>query len=102
MEVQVITADERIEADRGRVALKYGPMIFNVEKADQPDIDKSLGNNLLTAEWRPDMLRGIMTIKGSWADGSPLLAIPNYVRLNRPVSRPEGDRSPTSVVWIKK
>ena len=24
-----------------------------------------------------------MTIKGTWADGSPLLAIPNYARLNR-------------------
>jgi len=33
-----LRCDERIEADRGRIALRYGPMIYNVEKADQPDI----------------------------------------------------------------
>lgn len=102
MEVQVITADERIEADRGRVALRYGPVIYNVEKADQPEIDKPLGNGPLKAVWKPGLLKGVMAIEGSWADGTPLTAIPNYVRLNRTVDRAEGDRSQTSVVWIRK
>ncbi len=52
MEVQQITADENIEADRGKVALRYGPMIYNVEKADQQDISKSIGAAPLKAEWR--------------------------------------------------
>ena len=56
MEIQTITADERIEADRGRIALRYGPMIYNVEKADQPDIDKYIGTGPLKAEWREDLL----------------------------------------------
>jgi len=30
------------------------------------------------------------------------LAIPNYARLNRQVSQPEGDRSPASIIWINK
>lgn len=102
MEVQVITPDERIEADRGRVALRYGPMIYNTEKTDQPEIDKPLGNGPFSATWEPGMLKGIMAIRGAWADGSPLTAIPNYARLNRPVSRAEGDRSPTSIVWLRK
>jgi hypothetical protein len=102
MEIQVITADDRIEANKGRFALRYGPMIYNVEKADQPDLERPIGNDPLSAEWRPEMLRGVVAIRGKWADGSPLLAIPNYARLNRPVSRPEGDRSPTSIIWIKK
>jgi hypothetical protein len=102
MEIQQITADENIEADRGRVALRYGPMIFNVEKADQPDISKPIGTGPLKLEWRPDMFNGTMTIKGLWADGTPLLAIPNYLRTNRLGTTPSEERSPGSIVWIKK
>jgi DUF1680 family protein len=109
MEVQTVTADERIVADRGRIALRYGPMIYNVEKADQPDIDQRIGDAALSTEWRNDMFGGILTIKGKWSDGSDLLAIPNYARLNRsiaPDAPREGEQvrdwSPTSVVWINK
>jgi hypothetical protein len=103
MEIQKVTADERIEADRERVALRYGPLVYNVEKADQPDIDKSLGTAPLSLEWRPDMLRGVMTIKGTWADGSPLLAIPNFARNNRgPLPENNNNRAPSSIVWIKQ
>src|ERR1044071_5017947 len=35
MEVQRVTPDERIEADKGRIALRFGPLIYNVESADQ-------------------------------------------------------------------
>ncbi len=107
MVVQTITADGRIAADRGRVALRYGPMIYNVEKADQPDIDKFIGMGPLTAEWNKDMLGGVMVIKGKWSDGSPLVAIPNFARNNRnkvhstyaPEDEKPGDGS---YVWIKK
>lgn len=102
MKIQQITADENIEADRGRVALRYGPMIYNVEKADNPDISKSIGTAPLLLDWRPDLFNGAMTIKGSWADGTPLLAIPNYLRLNRLEAPVEGDWSPKTIVWIKK
>jgi DUF1680 family protein len=102
LEVQQITADENIEADRGKVALRYGPMIYNVEKEDQQDISKTIGAAPLKAEWRPDMFNGTMTIKGQWADGSALLAIPNYLRTNRLGTTPPADRTPTSIVWINK
>jgi len=109
LEIQQITADERIVADRGRVAFRYGPMIYNVEKADQPDIDQRIGDAPLATEWRADLFGGVMTLKGKWSDGSDLLAIPNYVRLNRPTAPDaprEGDQrrdwSPTSIVWINK
>ena len=107
MEIQKITADEKVEADKGRVALRYGPLIYNVETADQQNIDQPIGSSPLTLEWRPDFLRGVMTIKGTWADGTPLVAIPNYTRLNRvpttayPQSNPGGFRNPVSLVWIK-
>lgn len=102
MEIQTITADDRIEGNRGRIALRYGPMIYNVEAADNSDITQAIGTAPLTLEWREDMLQGIMTIKGQWADGSPLLAIPNYARTNRLGERVQGDRSPKSIIWIKK
>lgn len=102
MEIQVITADQNIRADSGRIALRYGPMIYNVEKADNPDITKNISNEPLKLEWRPDMFNGTMTIKGTWADGSPLLAIPNYLRLNRLEAPVQGDRTPKFLIWIKK
>jgi uncharacterized protein len=120
MEIQMVKADDRIEADRGRIALRYGPLIYNVETSDGQDINKTIGAAPLTLEWRPDFLKGVMVIKGKWEDGSPLLAIPNYARLNRlqPTPLPQtttvtqptkpneppqpvNGREPVSIVWIK-
>ncbi|NLT04291.1 MAG: hypothetical protein GXY09_10555 [Bacteroidales bacterium] len=108
MVIQQVTADDRLVDNRGRVAFRYGPMIYNVEKADNKDLNLAIGKNPFTLEWRPDLFGGIMTIKGTWADGSPLLAIPNYLRMNRAEAPQEGqqgrqgDRTPGSIIWIKK
>lgn len=115
LEVQRLTADPKVEADKGLVALKYGPLVYNIEKVDQ-DIDKTLDpKKPLTVEWRPDLLGGVTVIKGTFSDGSPMLAIPNFTRYNRDVKetygperppRPaDGSRPkpfpPTSIVWMK-
>lgn len=94
MAVQRIKADHRIEADRGRVALRYGPLIYCVERVDQREINQALGPGQLVAEWRGDLLQGVKVIKGTWADGSPMVAIPYYARLNRQPDRREDDRLP--------
>lgn len=83
MEPQRVVPDRRIQADLDLVALKYGPLVYNVERADNLKIEQKITNAPLQAEWRPDMLGGVMVISGKWADGSPLLAIPNYARMNR-------------------
>ena len=83
MQVQRVTADPKIAADRGLEALRYGPLIYNVERADNAAITNAIGKGPLQAVWRPDLLHGVMAITGAWANGSPLLAIPNYARLNR-------------------
>jgi DUF1680 family protein len=119
MEVQKFTADERIVANKGRVALRYGPIVYNVEKVDKQDIDQAISKAPMTVEWNKDLLRGVMIIKGTWADGTPLTAIPNYVRNNRitkpvttalaPTTTPTQaaeppqrlDRTPSSIIWIK-
>jgi hypothetical protein len=66
----------------------------------------------LTTEWKPDLLGGVMVIKGAFSDGTPLMAIPNFARTNRgPVPPPPPEpvagtrpapRAPTSIVWIKE
>lgn len=103
--VQTVKADDRIEATRGKVALRYGPMLYNVETADQKHIDLAMASAPLTATWRPDLLGGVMAIGGQWQDGSPLLAIPNYARMNRagpPSEYPAYSGGPIlSQVWIK-
>jgi len=35
-----------------------------------------------------DLLGGVMVIKGKFADGSPMIAIPNYARMNREPAPP--------------
>lgn len=119
MEVQRFKADDRIEANRGRVALRYGPLVYNVETADGQDIEKAISKKPLVAEWREGFLRGMMVIKGEWADGTPLIAIPNYARTNRidgkepatvtttiptEVNEPPQripNRPVSSIIWIK-
>ncbi len=83
MAPQRVVADERVRADLGDVALKYGPLVYNVETADQPSISKHVGTQPLQTEWRPDLLGGVVVLTGSWQDGSPLTAVPNYARMNR-------------------
>lgn len=115
LEVQRVRGDERIEAIRGRVALKYGPMVYNIEEEDQ-DISQALARQTpLSPEWRPDFLGGVTVIQGEFADGSPLLAIPNFVRYNRkegtfaprrPERPAEGSRPEpfpaTSIIWMRE
>jgi DUF1680 family protein len=125
IKVQRVKADEKIEADRGRVALRYGPLVYNVERVDNNDIDNKVlkPDSALTTEWKGDLLQGVMVINGSWADGTPMMAIPNYARNNRGEAfqgsgqfggpgavgsgdeggglRRRGFRSASSIVWIK-
>jgi DUF1680 family protein len=118
MKVQRVRAVERIEADRGKVALRYGPLVYNIEKADVQDVTRVLSPDApLTTEWRGDLLGGVVVIKGAFADGSPMVAIPNYARMNREPAPPPppppaapgaapGTRPPpppvVSVVWINE
>jgi hypothetical protein len=106
MKIQRIKASDKIEATKGRVALRYGPLIYSAERVDQ-DLDNVLSpGSALTTEWTGDFLGGVMIIKGAWANGSKLMAIPNYARHNRDTMdesdrRSRGRRAPVSSVWLR-
>ena len=83
MQIQRVRADEKIAANIGQVALRYGPLVYNIERVDQ-DIDGVLAADApLTTQWRGDLLGGVTVITGAFANGAPMMAIPNYTRFNR-------------------
>ncbi|HKQ74899.1 MAG TPA: glycoside hydrolase family 127 protein [Blastocatellia bacterium] len=66
--VRRIVANDQVEADRGRVALQRGPLVYCAEWPDNPGgrvRNLMLPDNAkLTAEFKPDLLNGVMVIKG--------------------------------------
>jgi DUF1680 family protein len=97
LEVQRVKADHRVWSDNNRVALQYGPLVYNHETVDLNGANPlSLNinpNAALSAQWDGDLLGGVMAIRGAFADGTALVAIPNYARNNR------GGRS---LVWMRE
>jgi hypothetical protein len=72
-----------VEADRGRVALQRGPLVYTIEDADHDHQCRSVvlkPDVPLSAAWKENLLDGVMAIVKP--DGS-VLAVPNYARLNR-------------------
>ena len=68
---------------KDKVALRVGPIVYNIEDVDQ-DIASALPPTApLKTEWRGNFLKGVNVITGTFANGSPMLAIPNFARYNR-------------------
>jgi len=99
MPIRRVTANSNVAADRGRVAIERGPIMYAAEWVDNPN---GKVRNLmlpdtaaLTAEFRPDMLKGVTIVKGkavalaSDKDGKTVkteqsfTAIPYYAWANR-------------------
>ena len=108
---------------KDKVALRVGPLVYNIEQVDQ-DITKTLPPTApLKTEWRGDFLNGVNVITSTFADGAPMTAIPNFARYNRnppappppppaPLAPPPAAGAPpaprpapppvTSQVWIRE
>ncbi|MBN1387235.1 MAG: glycoside hydrolase family 127 protein [Bacteroidales bacterium] len=99
---QVITSNDKVDANRGMVALRYGPLIYCVENIDQPDIEKAIGEQPIKPVWREDLFNGIIALEGKWEDGTELFAIPYFTRNNRELPGATEDESAVSRVWINK
>ncbi len=103
LEAQRVKADNNVTATRGRVALRYGPLIYNVETVDGNNMNAVLPADApLATEWKPDLLEGVMVIKSQYTGGQDLLAIPNYARNNRQPAAGGGRGGGVfSQVWIR-
>lgn len=68
MPVRRVVANEKVEADRGRVALQRGPIVFAAEWPDNPNGKVRnlvlLPDARLTSEFRKDLLNGVQVIRG--------------------------------------
>ncbi|HZS03560.1 MAG TPA: glycoside hydrolase family 127 protein [Blastocatellia bacterium] len=68
MPVRRVIANDQVGADRGRVALQRGPIVYCAEWPDNPD--GHVRNLLLpdgaklTTEFKPDLLKGVTVIRG--------------------------------------
>jgi hypothetical protein len=97
LEIQRVKADHRVWSDNNRVALQYGPLVYNHETVDLNGVNPLSLNikpdAVLSAQWDGDLLGGVIVIQGTYADGTALAAIPNYARNNR------GGRS---LVWMRE
>jgi len=87
MPVRRVVANEQVEADRGRVALERGPILFALEAPDNPG---GKVRNLvlprsekLTAEFKPALLKGVEVIEGR-ADALSYDAQGNVVKVKQP------------------
>ena len=68
MPVRRIEAHTRVTADRGRVALRRGPLVYCLEAADHGGHVRHLAlprNAKLTVGHRPDLLGGVSVIRGT-------------------------------------
>jgi DUF1680 family protein len=86
MPVRHVRAHEAVEADRGRVALERGPLVY---VAEAPDNDGAvLGRSVapgaaFAAANAPTLLGGLVTLQGQWSDGGQLTAIPYFAWSHR-------------------
>lgn len=89
-------APKRIRACRGKAAVTRGPLVYCLESTDNPGVDifsLRLDPASLTAVEQPDLLGGIVTIRGKTVEGQPLTFIPYFLW---------GNRGPSQMtVWVR-
>lgn len=101
MPVRRVTAHEKVQDDRGKVALIRGPLVYCAEGTDNPGCvrDYRLEDHTeFSSEFREDLLGGLNVIRADVPDGSgkriPLTAIPYYAWSHRGPGE--------MAVWLKR
>jgi DUF1680 family protein len=97
MKIRRIEAHPAVEANRGRVAIQRGPIVYCFEAVDN---DGQAANIMLphdpkfTAEHRPDLLGGVTVIRGVDRSGRQILGIPYYAWDHREPGE--------MIVWVRQ
>lgn len=98
MEVRKVVAHDSVAANRGKVALERGPLVYAAESVDNEGNVLNYALDSVTefqAQYRDNMLQGLTVLRGTVYDGSEersLTAIPYYAWAHR------GDSQMT--VWM--
>ena len=91
MEVKEVITNKKVESNKGKVSLEYGPIVYAIEETDNPQaFDKITidANDTFKVVKKPTLLEGVNTIQTN-----KLKAIPYYLWSNRGVGKMK--------VWIK-
>jgi DUF1680 family protein len=101
MPVTLVEANPYVEADRGRVAIQRGPIVYCLEGIDNVDLSRiSLPvDPELRAAYRADLLDGVVVVSGTAVDRTPFTAIPYFAWANRTTA---DDPPNPMVVWIPR
>ena len=91
MPIRRVYAHEKVLADKGKVALMRGPILYCLEGVDHPEVDVARlvlpPESVLSAEHRADLLGGVTVLQGpALAEGKTpvtLTAVPYYAWQNR-------------------
>jgi hypothetical protein len=81
VKVKRMVAHPQVAANRGRVAIQRGPLVYCFEQVDNevPVLQIKLAREPeFKEEFKPDLLGGMMVLKCKNADGRELTAIPYY------------------------
>jgi DUF1680 family protein len=94
MPVRRVVADERVEADRGKVAIERGPLVYAAEGVDNNNSVRDLvipRTAKFDIERRPELLGGVTVLKSTASDrkgaSRPLMLIPYYAWSHRGVGK---------------
>lgn len=87
MPVAIVRARAEVEADRGRIAVQRGPVVYCAEQADNPDLTYDAfalsANEPFHASYRSDLLGGVTVLTVQEETGRPCVLIPYYAWDNR-------------------
>ena len=90
MPVRRVRANAAVEADRGRLALMRGPIVYCLESADNPFPASECtisASSPISAEYRASLLGGVTVLRGREASGPnagrEFTAVPYYAWANR-------------------
>ncbi len=93
MDPVLVASPREVRENRGRAAILRGPIVYCLEGQDNPGLDvhklvieKSAA---LSAEHRPELLGGVVVVKGRTKEGAEFTAIPYYAWSNRGPSQME-------------
>ncbi|SMF87843.1 hypothetical protein SAMN05661091_3964 [Paenibacillus uliginis N3/975] len=87
MPVEAVRARSEVVANRERVAIQRGPVVYCLEAVDNPEVEyDSLAisaHQPMAINDRPELLGGVVTLSGRDEEGRPITLIPYYAWDNR-------------------